>query len=112
MNQPLISDYPIGPFQIKKYSIRKVLNNLFGHLWVAELKYKYIFFFKFTLRYQKSDIVDTSGKFVAIINDTSSTGGKFNTGVLDTDGKFAASVVDISVKFATGDVDTMMQLDM
>ncbi len=45
--------------------------------------------------------VDISGKFATIINDTSSTGGKF-----------AAGVVDISVKFATGVVDNMMQLNL
>jgi hypothetical protein len=29
----------------KKSSIRKVLNILFGHLWVVELRYRYFFFF-------------------------------------------------------------------
>ncbi len=72
---------PLGPFQIlskicgdirsircttgvvdtggkwKKSSIIKVLIMLFGHLWKAELTYRYIFAFKLTLRSQQPDIV-------------------------------------------------------
>jgi hypothetical protein len=40
--------------KMEKSSIRKVL---FGHLWVVELTYRYIFPFKFTLRCKQSDIV-------------------------------------------------------
>jgi hypothetical protein len=39
------------------------------------------------------------------VNGTSSTGGKFATGVVDTDGKFAAVVVDTRSNFATHVVD-------
>ncbi len=39
----------------KKYSIRKVLIILFGHLWSGELTYRKVFSFKFTLRCQQSD---------------------------------------------------------
>jgi hypothetical protein len=41
----------------KKSSMRKVLNIFFGHFWVVELTYGYIFFFKFTLRPEQFDIV-------------------------------------------------------
>ncbi len=41
----------------KKSSISKVLIVLFGHLWVVELTYRYMFSFKFTLRCKQSDIV-------------------------------------------------------
>jgi hypothetical protein len=34
----------------KKLSSRKILIILFGHLWVVELTYMYIFAFKFNLR--------------------------------------------------------------
>jgi hypothetical protein len=111
----------------KKFSIRKFLIILFGHLWVVELTYIYIFAFKFSLRSQQPDIfsifqrhwrqicsciVDTGGKFATGKNTSETgttcvvdTGGKFATGVIDTGGNFAASVIDISGKFATGVVD-------
>ncbi len=38
-------------------SSRKILIILFGHLWVVELTYIYIFAFKFTLSYLQPDIV-------------------------------------------------------
>ncbi len=41
----------------KKSSSSKIIINLFGHLWVVELAYIYIFAFKFTLRYLQPDIV-------------------------------------------------------
>ena len=41
----------------KKSSSRKILIILFGHLWVVELTYIYIFAFKFTLLYLQPDIV-------------------------------------------------------
>jgi hypothetical protein len=57
----------------KKSSIIKVLIILFGHLWEVELTYRYIFVFKFTLRYSSSlifsplfatGVIDTASKFV------------------------------------------------
>jgi hypothetical protein len=56
---------------------------LFGHLWVVELTYIYIFAFKFTLRSLQPDIVSTVGKFATGVVDT---GGKFTDGVVDTGG--------------------------
>jgi hypothetical protein len=45
---------------------------LFGHLWEVELTYRYIFAFKFTLRFQLPDIViDAGGKFAAGVIETS-----------------------------------------
>jgi hypothetical protein len=77
----------------KNSSIIKVLIILFGHLWEVELTHRYIFFFKFTLRSKQPDIVpiichivDTSGKLATSINNTSKTGGKYASGVVDTNG--------------------------
>ncbi len=53
-----------------------------------------------------SEIVDTGGKFANVINDTSSTGAIFTTGIVDSGGKFSTCVVDTSSKFAAGVVDT------
>ncbi len=83
MNQlPQAPEYPTWPFRIfsknhgdihssrcttsvidtcgkwKKISIRKVLNIMFGHLWVAKLRYRsFFFFFKLTLKCKQFDIV-------------------------------------------------------
>jgi hypothetical protein len=79
----------------KKSSIRKVFNILFGHLWVVQLTYRYIFFFKFTLRYKQSDIVPIiCHRFSTCIKDTSSTGRKSTAVVIDTSGKVTTGVVD------------------
>jgi hypothetical protein len=63
---------------LKKSSIRKVPNILFGHLQVVELNYRYIFFFKFTLGVSSLLLFRL---FVTCVFDTS---GKFTTGVVDT----------------------------
>jgi hypothetical protein len=55
----------------KKPLIRKVLNILFGHLWVGELTIRYFF---------------PSKSLATGINNTSSTCGKFATGVVDNGG--------------------------
>ncbi len=85
----------------KKSSSRKILIILFGHLWVVELTYIYIFAFKFTLRCLLPDIVliichrcrwhrwpicrrcrwyrwqfATGGKFATGVNSTRGNGGK------------------------------------
>ncbi len=53
---------------------RKILIILFGHLWVVELTYIYIFAFKFTLRWLQPDIIILLPVFATGVNDT---GGKF-----------------------------------
>ncbi len=78
---------------------------MFGHLWVLEITYIYIFAFKITLRCLQPDIVaiichrypvsTTLAKMVGkFANGVADTGGKFTTGVVDTGGNFAAGVVD------------------
>ncbi len=52
---PPVSSTPVANGQ--KFSIRKFLIILFGHLWVVELTYISIFAFKFTLRCLHPDIV-------------------------------------------------------
>ncbi len=42
-------------WQMEKSSIRKILIFSFGHLWVVELSYRKIVFFKFILSCQQSD---------------------------------------------------------
>ena len=67
-----------------KSSIIKVLIILFGHLWEAELTYRNISAFKFTLRSQQPDIVPIIClqcywhrlQIATGINNTSETGGK------------------------------------
>ncbi len=39
----------------EKFSIRKIFNISYGHLWVVELTHSYIFFFKFILSCQQFD---------------------------------------------------------
>jgi hypothetical protein len=99
----------------KKIFNQKSFKYFAVHLWVVELTYRKIFFFKLTLRCEQSaffplfatgvidtggkfstDVVDTGGKFVtgstgvvhfaASINNTSGTGSKFATSVVDTGG--------------------------
>jgi hypothetical protein len=41
------------------------------------------------------------------VNDTSSMGAKFTSGVVDTSGEFVPTVVDTSGKFVTSVVDTV-----
>ncbi len=62
----------------KKSSIRKGLIILFGHLWVVELTYRYIFHFKVTaVWYCANSVLDIGGIFTANgVNQTSGTGGK------------------------------------
>ncbi len=93
---PPVSTTPVANW---KTLIRKVLIILFGHLWVPDLTYRYIFSFKFSrcrwYRWQFGPSVDdTCGKFAACRVDT---GGKFANGIIDTSGNsgiFAAGVVD------------------
>jgi hypothetical protein len=47
---------------------------------------RYIFVFKFTLRSQQPDIVPIIAKYSTVINNTSETGAKFASGVVDTGG--------------------------
>ncbi len=67
-------------WQMEKIFNQKSVTYFFGHLWVLELTYRYIFFFMFILRCQQSDIVPIichhDGKFSNSSNNTSSTGGK------------------------------------
>jgi hypothetical protein len=94
----------------------------FGHLWLVELAYRYIFFYKFILSCEQFDNcshclppvsftpvanlptcggVDTSGKFATGFNNTSETGAKI-----------VAGVVDMCGTFTTGVVDTVVHLDL
>jgi hypothetical protein len=59
---------------------------LFGHLWVVEETYIYIFAFKFTFRCQQPD------KFILFATGVNDTGIKFAAGIVDTGGKFATGV--------------------
>jgi hypothetical protein len=61
----------------KKSAIRKVLNILFGHLWVAEFS----FFFS---SLPSVSILILFSLFAASINDTSGNRGKIAAGVVDT----------------------------
>ncbi len=106
---------PLGPFQIffenfgdirssrcnthvvdtggkwKKYSFRKDLNILFGHFGVVELTWRlFFFFFKFTLRCKKSDIVP--------IFWCPYTAGKFTAGVVDTGGALWHANISANVR--------------
>jgi len=75
-------------------------------LWIVELTYIYNFAFKFSLKWLQPEIVPiiccrcrwyrcraTGSQFAAGINNTSCTGGKFATSVVDTGDKFATGVV-------------------
>ncbi len=79
----------------KKPSSRKIFIILFGHLWVLELTYIYIFAFKFTLRCLQPDID------AIICHRCRWHRWQFATGFVDTGGKFAGGIVDTSGKFAT-----------
>ncbi len=96
----------------KKSSIRKVFVISFGHLWVVELSYRYIFSFKFILSCQQSDIVPIvchRCRFIRsqicrrccwyrwqLATGVVVTGGKFATGIIDTGGKFATGINNTS----------------
>jgi hypothetical protein len=54
-------------------------------------------------------IVDTSGKFATGINNTSESGGKFSSGVVDTGGKFAVRVVVTVGEFAKKFITVLME---
>ncbi len=89
-------------------------------VWVVDLTYRYLFFFKFTSRCKHwsslvlfplfaTDVVDTLwqiyqwGSWYQFATNILDTGGKFATGINNTSGsswKFTAGVVD--GKFATG----------
>ncbi len=83
---------------------------MFGHLWVEEETYIYIFlpssslsgvcslilFPLFATGVNATGVNDTGGKFAASVVDT---GG---IGVVDTGGKFAAGIVVSGGLFATG----------
>ncbi len=91
----------------KKPSSWKILIILFGHLWVVELTYVYIFAFKFTLRCLQPDIVASICHRChrhrwQICRRCCWYRWQFATGVVDTSGKFAAGTVDTGGKFATG----------
>ncbi len=125
MNQfpPSTISIPLETFELFR-KFRGILSSLTPvairkNLQSEKLTYRYIFFFKFTLKCKQSNIVpiicnrccwhllqiyrqcrwyqwqfatghvDTGGKFATSINDTSSAGGKFTTG-----GKFISSLVD------------------
>ncbi len=101
----------------KKSSSRKILIILFGHLWVVELTYTYIFAFKFTIRCLQPDIVliichRCRWHRWQICCRCRWYRWQFATGVVDPCGKgelvakFAAGVVDTGGKFAAGVVDT------
>ncbi len=97
---------------MEKSSIRKVLNILFGHLWVVELTYKYcshylppgllilVVIFHHCQRHQRyrwqffASVVDTRGKFAKGVVDN---GSNFATFVIDTVG--APWLVNISANF-------------
>jgi hypothetical protein len=121
----------------KKSSSRKILILLFGHLWVVELTYIYIFAFKFTLRCLQPNIV------IIICHRCQQHRRKFGAGVVDAGGnlppasltpvanlppvlltpvvnlppvstaqgklvaKFAAGVLDTGGKFAAGPNGTL-----
>jgi hypothetical protein len=82
----------------KKFSKRKVLNILFGHLWVVELTYskdKTFFFFKFILKVPKCEIFHRSDfhDFHTIKSLWGGGGGRAAS-VKDTGGKNATGVND------------------
>jgi hypothetical protein len=89
---------------MEKSSIIKVLIILFGHLWEVELTYRYIFAFKFTLRYDLSSLI----LFALFATDVIDNGGKFAAGVADTGGKFppvltsASNFLPVSTTSETG----------
>jgi hypothetical protein len=76
----------------------------FGHLWVVELKYRKIFFFKFILSCQQFD--NCSHCLPPVSTTLAKLVEKFAASVIDNGGNFAAVVVDTGGKFATGVVDT------
>ncbi len=112
--KPLI--IPLGPFRIfskirwdirssrfatgvndtggkwKTHSSRKIFIILFGHLWVVELTFIYIFAFKFTLRCLQPDIV------AIICHWRRWHQWQICPGIVDTGGKFATGI-RYSVKF-------------
>jgi hypothetical protein len=69
--------------------MRKVLNILICHLWVVELTYRYFFL---QVRFRGASSLILFLLFATSINDTSSTGAKFTTSVVDTGGKFATGL--------------------
>jgi hypothetical protein len=100
---PPVSTTPVANESLS----RKILIILFGHLWVVELTYIYIFAFKFTLRCLQPDIVliichRCQRHRRQICRRCRWYRWQFATSVVDTGGKFAAGIVDIGGKFATG----------
>ncbi len=111
---------PLGPFQIfskihgdicssrcitgvvdtggkwKKSSIIKVLIILFGHLWEAELTYRYIF----------ASGLSSLILFPLFATGVIDTGGKFAADVIDTGGKLPPVSLTPAANFAAGFVDT------
>ncbi len=67
-------------WQMEKIFNQKSFTYFLGHLLVVELTYKYIVFFKFTLRCQQSDIVPI------ICHQWQQQKRKFAAGVIDTAG--------------------------
>jgi hypothetical protein len=60
---------------------------LFGHLWVVELTYIYIFAFKFTLSCLQPDIVAIICHYLPLVSTMlAKMVEKFATGVVDTGG--------------------------
>jgi hypothetical protein len=91
---------------MEKIFNQKNLIIVFGHLWVVEETYIYIYAFKFTFRCLHFNylppVSTTQGELVA----------KFAADVVDTSGKFAAGVVDTGGNLPPVSLTPVVHLDL